>query len=227
MDRTLTTKEARAWYDRIGARQDTQRFYEDAAIDLLVAHADFGDAQRVFEFGCGTGHVAVRLLKNELPPDAVYHCIDISPTMVRIASGRLARWADRASVEVSYCAMHVPEPDGSIDRFVCTYVCDLLSYRAIDALLLEARRALAPGGLFCAVNLTHGERGMARIVSALWQRVSCWQPRLVGGCRPIRLRDRLPPDEWEIAWHGTVTRFDITSEIVVAKPIRGAEIDAP
>src|SRR3954468_15500521 len=98
MDRTLTTDEARGCYDRIGVRQDTQRFYEDAALDLLVAHADLGTARRGFEFGCGTGRFAVRLLANVLPPDATYRGIDISPTMVRIASGRRARWAERASV---------------------------------------------------------------------------------------------------------------------------------
>jgi ubiquinone/menaquinone biosynthesis C-methylase UbiE len=226
MDRTLTPEESRAFYDHIGARQDTQRFYEDAALDLLVAHADFGSARRVFEFGCGRGRFATRLLADTLPLDATYRGIDISPTMVRIASGRLARWAGRASVSVSDGAMQVPEPSESVDRFVCTYICDLLSFSSIDALLIEARRVLAPGGLICAVNLTHGTRGVARLVSALWRRVFRWQPRLVGGCRPIHLRDRLAPDAWEIVYHGTVTRFGITSEIVVAKPIRIANMDA-
>jgi hypothetical protein len=145
---------------------------------------------------------------------------------VRIANDRLARWAERAFISVSDSAMRVPEPGESIDRFVCTYVCDLLPFDAIDTLLIEARRMLAPGGLICAVNLTDGERGVARLVSALWRRVFRWQPRLVGGCRPIRLRDRLSPDEWEIVSHGSVTRFGITSEIVVAGPIRRTKTDA-
>lgn len=213
-------------YDRIGARQDTQRFYEDTALDLLVTHADFGNARQVFEFGCGTGRFAVRLLADALPPDATYRGIDISPTMVRIANERLARWAERASVSVSDGTMRVSEPSESIDRFVCTYVCDLLNFRDIDILLIEARRVLAPGGLICAVNLTDGERGVARFVPALWRLVFQWQPRLVGGCRPIRLRGKLAPDAWEIVSHGSVTRFGITSEIVVARPIQHTKTDA-
>jgi hypothetical protein len=53
--RMLSHEEARAFYDWFGARQDSQRFYEDPALCDLLGHADFGEARSVFEFGCGTG----------------------------------------------------------------------------------------------------------------------------------------------------------------------------
>ena len=57
----LTASEAEAYYNRFGKKQDSQGFYEDPALNDLIAHASFQDAQRVFEFGCGTGKFAARL----------------------------------------------------------------------------------------------------------------------------------------------------------------------
>ena len=51
--RTLSHQEARRTYDRIGARQDTQAFYEDVATREVIRHGDFASALAVFEFGCG------------------------------------------------------------------------------------------------------------------------------------------------------------------------------
>ena len=81
---TLSHAAARALYDRIGRWQDTQRFYEDYATADVIAHADLRHARSVFEFGVGTGRIAERLLRDELPATARYRGIDISATMVAL-----------------------------------------------------------------------------------------------------------------------------------------------
>ena len=63
---------ARAYYDRFGKKLDSQSFYEDPALDELIAHANFGEARSVFEFGCGTGKFAARILESHLPSPAGY-----------------------------------------------------------------------------------------------------------------------------------------------------------
>ena len=63
----LTHDEARRVYDRIGAGQDSQAFYEDRATRLLIRHGAFERARSVLEFGCGTGRFAARLLARHLP----------------------------------------------------------------------------------------------------------------------------------------------------------------
>lgn len=63
----LTRSQARRFYDHFGAKQDSQAFYEDAALDDLMRHADCAQAQSVFEFGCGTGRFAAQLLTKHLP----------------------------------------------------------------------------------------------------------------------------------------------------------------
>lgn len=219
-ERVLTAAEARGVYDRIGKWQDTQAFYEDPAVREMIAHAALADARTVYEFGCGTGRLAARLLADALSCDARYMGVDVSPTMVRITRGRLRRWPDRAAVAVSDGTPHLPLPDRSIDRFIATYVLDILSGEDVAALIAEARRVLADDGLLCLVSLTDGERGFSRGISALWRRVFRLRPQLVGGCRPIRLRDSLSSEQWEIEHRAIVTAFVVPSEVVVAQPIR-------
>src|SRR5260370_21499414 len=85
----LTHRQAQAFYNRMGAKQDWQAFYEAKATHDLVTHASFETAQAVFEFGCGTGAFAERLLATHLEPSACYAAADSSPTMVRRPQPRL------------------------------------------------------------------------------------------------------------------------------------------
>jgi len=70
----LSHEEAKAFYDRFGRKQDLQRIYEDPAIEAL-------------------------LLEELLPDDPKYLGLDISQTMIDLAQGRVAPWADRARVQ--------------------------------------------------------------------------------------------------------------------------------
>jgi len=138
----LTPSQAKTFYDRFGSKQDAQAFYEDAAIGDLIAHAGFEQAERVFELGCGPGRLALRLLSKHLPSSASYLGIDVSQTMIDLAKQRLSSFAERARVERSDGSMQFPLPDHSVDRFVSTYVFDLLSDQDIDRAIREAHRHL-------------------------------------------------------------------------------------
>jgi ubiquinone/menaquinone biosynthesis C-methylase UbiE len=212
----LTPDQARRVYDRIARAQDWQRFYEDAATAELVAHAGFDNAHAVVELGCGTSRFAAALLTHYLPADASYVGVDLSPRMVALASERLEPWRHRANVTLVDGGTAMPAADGAADRFVATYVFDLLGPDAARAALSEARRVLAPGGLLCATGLTTGERGLARFVSRAWTGLWARWPALVGGCRPIRLVDALDSSDWDVRHHGTVVAWGVASEILIA-----------
>jgi len=214
--RTLSHSEVKAFYDRFGARQDSQRFYEDAAVADLIAHSDMRRARAVFEFGCGTGRLAAHLLANHLPPACRYRAVDVSETMVRLARRRLARWQNRADVAQSTGSVTLSAESAGFDRFIVAYVLDLLDTEDISRLLEEAYRVLEPGGLLCAVGLTYGGTLPARAVSLLWQALFRLNPKLLGGCRPIVIGDRLRSAAWALRHHNVVTRFGISSEVVVA-----------
>ena len=194
-DRSLGHVRARQFYDRVGSWLDTQRFYEGRAIGALVARASFETAHWVFEFGCGTGRLAVRLLGRVLPPDARYTAVDISGTMVDLTTERLRPWAGRANVRLTDGSAPSGEPDASHDRFVSTYVLDLPSGRDIREALTEAHRIPTDHGLLCLATSTGGTRGLARLVTAGWTRLYRRNPYLVGACRPLRAADYLPPGQ--------------------------------
>jgi len=212
----LTTEQAREFYDRFGRKQDGQAFYEDAALDDLVAHAGFEDAGGVFEFGCGTGRFAARLLANELPPTASYLGVDLSSTMIGIARERIAEFGARARVEPAAGPVAFPLPDGAVDRVVSTYVLDLLPERAIAAAVEESARVLAAGGRLCLVGLTVGPTAASRIVSGLWSAVFRLNARLVGGCRPVRLDAYVGPPRWVVEYRNVVVSRGVPSEVLVA-----------
>jgi ubiquinone/menaquinone biosynthesis C-methylase UbiE len=212
----LTPEQARRVYDRIGRSQDWQRFYEHAATAELVAHARFDEARVVVELGCGTGRFAAQLLGEHLPPAATYVGVDLSPTMVTLASERLRPWRGRASVVLVDGDDRMPVPDAGVDRFVSNYVFDLLSPEATRDTLDEAARVLAPGGLLCVTGLTPAERGIARPVTRAWKGVWMRWPELVGGCRPTRVLDALDPSRWDVHHRRVVVAWGIASEAVVA-----------
>lgn len=215
--KTLSREEARRVYDRIGRRQDSQAFYEDRAADLIVQHGRFAAARRVFEFGCGTGRLALRLLSDHLPASARYHAVDLSPTMVGLAEERLAPFADRSRVSLTDGGPPVDERSEYYDRFVSTYVLDLLCGEDITAVLREAHRILEPGGLVCLSSLSTGSGVTSRAVARIWSAIHRRNPAIVGGCRPLELVSRLSSSRWKLVYHGRIAPFAIPSEVLVAE----------
>jgi ubiquinone/menaquinone biosynthesis C-methylase UbiE len=213
--RCLSHRRARAFYDRLGEWQDAQ-WYENRALDLLVEKGDFGRAHVVCEFGCGTGRLAARLMEKALPAGALYVAVDASRTMARLAGAKLAAFPGRAVVARTDGTPVPPVRDGAVDRFVCAYVLDLLSEADLLAVLREARRVLAPGGLLCVCALTHGVGALSRTVTALWSAAYRLSPVLTGGCRPLGVQSSLAPAQWEIRFREVVVALGVPSEVVIA-----------
>jgi len=218
--RTLSIEEARAFYDKFGRKQDRQAFYEAPALEALRANLDLSGARSVFEFGCGTGRFAAELLRVALSPDARYLGVDVSATMLRIASERLAPFAPRATVLPADGAPRFPVADASVDRVISTYVLDLLPEASIREALGEARRVLGTGGSMGLVGITAGTTPLSRVVMGAWSRISVRRPRWVGGCRPLDLAGLLGT-AWRIRFRRVVVAWGIASEVLVASPQAG------
>jgi SAM-dependent methyltransferase len=217
---TLSREQAKAFYDRFGSKQDWQGFYEDRALTEMIAWSAFDRARHVFELGCGTGRLAERLLTDHLPPDSAYSAIDISTTMIELARHRLVRFGARVQV--------VEAPPGDpfgllrspVDRVVSTYVLDLLPDREITDIIKGSARILEDHGRICLVSLTPGVGPFSRLLSSGWQTIFRLNPRLLGGCRPVRLLERFSPEEWSIVHRRIVSAFGLCSEVVIAEKIR-------
>jgi ubiquinone/menaquinone biosynthesis C-methylase UbiE len=214
----LTPTAVKCYYDRSGTFQDRQALYEDAALDELVAQGAFEEARAMVELGCGTGRFAHRLLG--LAPAATYDGFDVSTTMIGIAQARLAREQDRVRLHLlDPGTVRLPVPGHSADRFVSTYVLDLLSAADIRTVLQEAHRILKPGGRLCLVSLTGGQSLLSSLVVHLWALVFRLRPQLVGGCRPIALGPYCAEASWEVLYRTVVVSWGIPSEVLVARPL--------
>jgi ubiquinone/menaquinone biosynthesis C-methylase UbiE len=218
----LSPSAAQAYYDRFGKKQDSQSFYEDPALNDLVAHASFQDSRCVFEFGCGTGKFASRILGKFMLPSASYFGCDISPVMIGLAKRRLEVYGERAQVVLSDGAVRFPLPEHSVDRVVSSYVLDLLSEADIERFFSESHRVMMPGGKICIASLTRGVNVPSRIVSSLWMSVFRLSPALVGGCRPIHVDAFVNLQEWQVVHRRVVTPFGVPSEVLILE-LRGRD----
>jgi ubiquinone/menaquinone biosynthesis C-methylase UbiE len=104
--RGLTIEEVEKFYDRFGAEQDKQNYYEDIALADLLKHARFDVAHTVVEFGCGTGRFANQLLGMYLPDDATYWGCDVSATMIELSGQRLSGFGNRATLCINRSMSH-------------------------------------------------------------------------------------------------------------------------
>jgi SAM-dependent methyltransferase len=201
------------FYDR-KAEHLSADWYAGPAYDLLLRLGRWRDARGVFEFGCGTGVLAERLL-DLMPGEASYRGVDLSPLMVAAARTRLDRFGRRARVEL-WQAQTLPEDLPVIDRFLSTYVFDLMSLEARGSVLLAAKRALAPQGLLCLAGLTPGGP-----IAWFWERLYRLRPQAVGFCRPQALAATVAASGFRLRHVEKTSRFTLASEVIVAENTTG------
>jgi demethylmenaquinone methyltransferase/2-methoxy-6-polyprenyl-1,4-benzoquinol methylase len=216
---TLSHAEAQRFYDRLGSVQDWQWPFEQPAREKMVEQMALGDAAAVFELGCGTGRFAKDLLERHLPIEARYLAVDVSDTMLRLSRRSLERFGPRVEVRPSGGSLRFVAADGGFDRWISTYVLDLLSESDIALALSEAQRLLKPGGRIGLVSLTHGATPLAQRIERIWLALHRRAPAWTGGCRPLALASHLDPDAWAVRHHEVVTSLGISSEVVVAERV--------
>jgi len=216
MTQMLDKQSIKRFYDRLGTRLDSQAFYEQSGLDVLIRYGHFESAHAVFEYGCGTGRLAKQLLQEYLPSDCHYTAIDISDNMIATTCKRLERWKERTCIEVSTGSVVLDYDDDSFDRFVCTYVVDLLSDDDAFKLIEEARRVLRPDGLLCLVSIRPGDTWFSKMVMRVWHLIYKLNPILTGGCRPISLLVFIPEKKWDIINYQLISRYGVAIEIVIA-----------
>ncbi|MCH8125647.1 class I SAM-dependent methyltransferase [candidate division KSB1 bacterium] len=215
----LTPQQTREFYNKFGIKQDSQRFYEQTAIDDLIAHSNFIECHSIFEFGCGTGRFAQELLSGCLPQDTIYVGHDISQTMVQLTENKIRQFGDRAKVHLIDGSVKLELANYQFDRVVSMYVMDLLPFDRIELFLNEAQRILAADGLLCLTGLTFGKTPLSGFVTWFWSRIHRFKPSLVGGCRPVHLAEILPEAHWRVVHSNVVTSWGISSEVLIAKKV--------
>ncbi len=213
----LSQSQIKSLYDRLGAGQDREARYEDAAFAELIGHMKLGQALSVGEIGCGTGRLAERLLLKDLPDDARYWGVDISDTMVALTKERLRAFEDRVTVELGDGSAQLKNLVPGFDAFLGTYVLDLMPNDDITRTVSEVLRVLKPGGMFGAVSLARGQSAKQKVMSSIWSMAYRLSPGRVGGCRPLKLNSYFDRTDWLLRHNQTVSAAGVASEIVVAQ----------
>ncbi|MEP0070680.1 class I SAM-dependent methyltransferase [Pyruvatibacter sp.] len=213
--RLLERDEIISLYNRFGAKQDTQGWYEDEPLAEMKRQMAFETADGVLELGMGTGRLAHEVVTELTPRGTRYLGLDLSPVMVNLGRNRL-RQCDQAFAVVGDVRAPLPLRDNSVSHVYAAYVLDIFSEDEIRAVYDEVRRVLKPGGLFGAVSLTGGYTPMSRLTSSLWSAVHKLRPQAVGGCRPLELLACVP-DEFELAHACKKVAGGIPSEVIVSR----------
>lgn len=171
-DALLSAEDNRRMFDGIARRYDLlnglmslglHRAWRRKAVTALLA----GGARDILDIGCGTGDVALAVLRRS--PETRVTGIDLSPSMLEIAAAktRSAGVAQRAvyqSGDAMALAFGPQSFDGIITAFCLRNVVD--HARA----LAEMRRVLRPGGTLAILELTRPPAPLPALLHRLYTR---------------------------------------------------------
>jgi SAM-dependent methyltransferase len=108
--------------------------------------------RRILDLGCGPGIETLGL--KEAFPDAEVHGCDLSAPFVRFAHA----WAEDRGVAIHYRqadAQHTGYPDGHFDLVVSHILFHETWHDIVPRIFAEARRILAPGGVFLNADVPY------------------------------------------------------------------------
>jgi ubiquinone/menaquinone biosynthesis C-methylase UbiE len=211
LDARLSEKHIGAVYDRIAPIYDIWgKLTESRARDRAIELAGIKDGQHIVEVAVGTGLAFQEIVKRN--PKGVNTGIDLSPGMLAKARKRLSRFSDAHYSLQLGTAGHLPVEEESVDSLINNYMFDLIPFSEMDAILREFRRVLKKEGRLILVNMTEGER----FGSGLYDFIYRISPQTMGGCRGVRLTERLERNGFKVEKREYFQQMLFPSEVILA-----------
>lgn len=199
-----------AWFYNIWAG-----LTETRARKRALEIAGVQDGQSILEVAVGTGAVFAELVRRN--PNGKNIGIDLSPKMLAKAKRRL-QMLPKGNYSLGIASAFVlPVDSGSIDLLMNHYMFDLIAYEDMDKVLAEFRRVLKPAGRLVLVNMTIGERAGSGVYDLLYR----LSPKLMGGCRGVRLQDRLQRNGFDVESRDYCRQMLFPSEVILARKAAG------
>lgn len=180
-DSLISADDNRQMFDRIARRYDLMnglmsggmdRRWRRRAVKLLAPR----DGGRYLDVGCGTGDLAVEILRQ--CPTAEVIGIDPAEEMLAIGQAKIASkgLADRASFQPGN-AESLEFADGELAGVISAFCLRNIEHRA--KALTEMRRVIAPGGRAVILELTTPTNPIVR--AGHWLHTRCFVP-VAGRC---------------------------------------------
>jgi ubiquinone/menaquinone biosynthesis C-methylase UbiE len=212
LEAKVSQADAPGLYDGLSKHYDAwAALTESRARKRSLRLAAIKDGQQVLEVAVGTGLAFLEVVKSN--PNGRNAGLDLSKGMLAKAEKRL-RAAGCTNFELSIgSAFDIKEADSSVDVFLNSYMFDLIDEQEWPRILGEFHRVLKPEGRLVMVNMTVGEK----FGSGLYRRIYQRSPRLMGGCRGVRLSSALVENGFTVKSRRYVQQLLFPSEVIVAK----------
>lgn len=198
-------------YDKIAPVYDVWgNLTESKARDRAIELAEIKDGQSVFEVAVGTGLAFYEIVKRN--PNGINTGIDLSKGMLKKAGRRLGRLSEANYSLNTGSAFKLNIEGESVDTLVNNYMFDLIPFEDMDKILVEFKRVLKKDGKLILVNMTEGER----FGSKLYDFVYNISPKTMGGCRGVKLADRLQKQGFNVKVREYYQQMFFPSEVILA-----------
>ena len=215
IDETISTEDARCYYDWLGAGHDLGHRFERAAKERGLGRLSLRPGLRVLNVGVGTGKEQIRI-QEAVAPAGVAYGVDLSRTMLRLCRERVPPPGGESLCEAD--GRYLPFASAVFDRAFSSYVLDLIPARGIHRMLTEMHRVLHKDGLLVLVSLTEGTTPASRALITAWKGFYRVSPYALGGCRPLRLTHPLLRAGFSRVHREVVVQLGMPSEVLVARP---------
>jgi ubiquinone/menaquinone biosynthesis C-methylase UbiE len=204
-------------YDKLSGIYDIWgRMTESRARDRAIELAQIEDGKNILEVAVGTGLAFYEIVKRN--PHGHNVGIDLSAGMLEKAKDRMKNLAGANFSLAIGTAFKLPAQAESVDLLVNNYMFDLITYADMDRVLAEFRRVLKAAGKLILVNMTNGET----LGSKLYDFVYRLSPKTMGGCRGVRLADRVKQHGFAVEVREYHQQMLFPSEVILAhKEARG------
>src|SRR5512143_530252 len=161
------------------------RLTETRARNRALDLAEIQDGQQILGVAVGTGLACYEIVRRN--PHGHNLGIDLSKGMLEKAEQRLKTLGQaNYSLQIG-TAFDLQVGDESVDVLMNNYMFDLIPFEDMGRVLGEFRRVLRKGAKLILVNMTEGQRWGSHIYDWIYD----LSPKLMGGCRGVKLSDKL------------------------------------
>ncbi len=211
LDARVSQKDIGAVYDKLSRVYDIWSLLtESRARARAIELAEIRDGQAILEVAAGTGMAFSEIVKRN--PRGKNIGIDLSNGMLEKAKKRLAKLSGAQYSLSRGTAFDLPAASGSMDLLMNSYMFDLIAYEDMDKVISEFKRVLRKGGKLVLVNMTEGES----IWTKVYQLIYRLYPKAVGGCRGVKLSEKLKQHGFEVVVREYHQQMLFPSEVIVA-----------
>jgi ubiquinone/menaquinone biosynthesis C-methylase UbiE len=211
LDARISQNKIGSVYDKIAPVYDIWgKFTESHARNRAIELAEIEDGQTILEVAVGTGLAFFEIVKRN--PNGINIGIDLSQGMLEKAKKRMNQLTEASySLDVG-TAFDLRVESESLDTLVNNYMFDLIPFEDMSTILKEFERVLKKDGSLILVNMTEGER----FGSKLYDFVYNISPKTMGGCRGVKLSDKLQQYGFKVESREYFQQMLFPSEVILA-----------